>query len=114
MRRPPHLPAKILNAYTEALSGFSHVYVQTISATHCSLKAGALNTAPTVGTVGGMYILRTGLRMKTLNCLGLVPALPGGHILLMTSFSNSTEAVTVWGGKDWCSTSLETLSPLWN
>ena len=46
----PHQPARILKVYIEALTGFSHVYVQMVSTTHCSLKAESLKIALTVGT----------------------------------------------------------------
>ena len=59
MSRSPHLPARILKVYIEALTGFSHVYVQMVSTTRCSLKATSFNMSPTVGKVGRTHVSRT-------------------------------------------------------
>lgn len=66
---------------TEASTGFSHCTVQRVSAPPCSLKAVSLETASTVGTVGRMYIPRTGEGKGASSWLGPVHRSTSGHML---------------------------------
>lgn len=58
--RSPPLPFRILKVYRETLVGSVIYSVQMASTTHCSLKAVSSNMVPSMGTVGGTYIPRTG------------------------------------------------------
>lgn len=80
--------ARILTVYTEAFTGFSHVYHPDGLTTHCSLNnTTSLKTAPTAGTVGGMYIQRTRNGVRSPYCPGPAPGSTGSHVFSM-SFCN--------------------------
>lgn len=58
-RRPSHLTTRILNLYTEALTGFCLEYHAEWSQ-QCTALSRPLKKAPAMGTVGRMYMPRTG------------------------------------------------------
>ena len=66
MNRPPHLPATILNFDIEALLGFSHVASPDGLNNTLLSQDRILETAPTMETVGGIYIPRTEAHPVTL------------------------------------------------
>ena len=61
MSRSPYLPARILEVYIEALTGFSHVYCPDGLSNTILSQGYLLVIAPTVGTMGREYIPRTGV-----------------------------------------------------
>ena len=64
------LTAKILRVYIEALTGFSHVFSPDGLDSTLLSQGCILETAPTVGTVGRMYIPMTEERVRSFRMLG--------------------------------------------
>lgn len=87
-RCPPQAPG-FLKIYREAFIGFSHMHHPYGLNHTCSLKAASLKTLPPVGTVGRVYIPRTGEGRGASNCPGSVLGSTCGHILSMTSFNKT-------------------------
>lgn len=56
----PHPPAKILNIYIVALTGFSHVPNPDISTPHFNLKAVSLEQLLGAGEASGKHLPRRG------------------------------------------------------
>lgn len=63
--RSPGLSTKILKVIWR-LTGFSQYTIQMVFTTHCSLKAMSLKMAPTMGTMGRVYVPRTEEWVKNL------------------------------------------------
>lgn len=85
-----HVPMRILIAYRALMWSVTYT-VQMVSSTHYSLKPASLKTVPTVGTVGGVYIPRTGKDWGASHFLGPSQGSTGDHVLSMTS-SNTLRA----------------------
>ena len=86
-RSPPPSP-RILKVYIEVFTGFSHVFHpddlhNTLLSQGCALEA-----APSVRTVGGIYIPRTGRGWGDSNCLGPTHRSTRGPVPSVT-FSNT-------------------------
>lgn len=66
MSRSRHLPTRILRVPLEALTGLSRVHLPESLNTTLLSQGCILETVQAMGTVGGMYISRTGKGIKTL------------------------------------------------
>ena len=80
-----HTPTRILRACTEALTGFSHYLVQTVSATPFSLKAAFLKQLLVCKQWAECTFQGQGRGWGASNCPGPTLGSTGGHILSMTS-----------------------------
>ena len=66
MSRSPHPPTRILNVYTEALTGLSHEYCPDDLNNTLLSQACVLEMALAMGTVGEAYIPKTGEGVRSL------------------------------------------------
>ena len=92
VNRPPYLPARILKFDIEALLGFSHVVSpdglnNTLISQDCILE-----TSPTTGTMGRIYITRTGIACGGSDCQDSASG-PTTCLILSISFSERTRRV---------------------
>lgn len=83
-----HLPARILEIYTEALPGFNHVSVMALT-TPDSLKAACPWKSCCMGRVGWSTSPGQGRGWGACSCLGPASGPVGGHILQMLSSSSA-------------------------
>lgn len=60
MNPSPHPTPRILRVYMEAVAGFTYMYCPDGLNNTSLSQSCVFATAPAIGTVGGMYIPRTG------------------------------------------------------
>ena len=98
MNQSSHLPARILKFYSEALTGFSHIF----SLEDSYLSKRSLKMACTVGMVGGTHIPRIGEGWGASDCHGpahtqvIRPSCPLGDLIQHWEYSKLNHRKSKW------------------
>lgn len=85
MNRSPHPPTRILRAYTEALTGFSHAHLPDGLHTTLLSQGCILGAAASVGRASAMHNPRMGSWWGASDGPGPADRSTSGHVLLTTS-----------------------------